>query len=471
MNQDSSDWSGAHTTHAVHDFAFHTAPSLVQAKTHAWHEIQESMPQGALIKGNSFFESHKSDQIYLVHGTSNLDAILASGALYASAGCLVGSIYCAQAFPEEGRLRLHNLGDYVFNREVPSILSAHNVKRDSSLLLIELQLPQNTNPLRAGIDYLRMGHIHYRLYRSLQYLLTHEERTQIERNVTNTIQRTLDFLAYSNHLFLEETSLTLVQARDYITRLNAAASDLYMLGYLYFEAVSEYLMLASTDALTLQMASRKEFNNWLYKELMYGLYENLRGNFNISCFNPSPNMLRDYVHTMNQAGKLSVDYNNMIRYVAERVTYWVNTRFFTHPGTAVDWLGSTARFEDLATSLSPLIGHSIHRQLRTQTRYKEFYFYFDHIKALEIWNYWNKANIAVPFNGVFPKGEIGINPAYTDMKYRIYKALTDAHEQQYIRKGEEMPIQIAPRLIDLHHSFMRAGGHYAFSKRKESADA
>ena len=122
MDQDSSDWSGAHTTYAVHDFAFHAAPSLVQAKNHAWHEIQESMPQGALIKGNSFFESHKNDQIYLVHGTSNLDAILASGALYASAGCPVGSIYCAQAFPEEGMFRLHNLGDYLDSSFNPNTL-------------------------------------------------------------------------------------------------------------------------------------------------------------------------------------------------------------------------------------------------------------------------------------------------------------------------------------------------------------
>ena len=43
-----------------------------------------------------------------------------------------------------------------------------------------------------------------------------------------------------------------------------------------------------------------------------------------------------------------------------------------------------------------------------------------------MWNYWNQMNIAIPFNGVIPKGEIGVNPGYANLKYRIYQGkITD----------------------------------------------
>lgn len=465
MEPTATDWSTAHTTHGVHDFTFHASSAFVQARTTDWRQRQEEMLHGRLIKHNAFFASHQQPTLYLVHGTSNMEAILASHSLYASAGCLVGAVYCSQAFLEGDRFRLHNLGDYVFNHEVPSILKLHGLRRQPSLLLLELQLPPHTNPLHAGIDYLRMGQIHYQLYRSLQYLLNPEERLQIESDITLAVHKTVDFLAYSNHLFLTESNLTLAQAADYLTRLNAAAADLYMLGYLYFEAVSEYLMLTSDDKVSRQLAAQGEFNNWLYKELMYSLYAHLQGNFDIRCFNPTPAMLRDYIAAMNRQGKLALSADSLLQYVAERVLYWVNTRFLSHPGTAVDWLGGTAQFTDLAGHLAPLIGHSIHRQLRAQKRYREFYFYFDHVKALGVWNYWNKANIAIPFNGVFPKGELGINPAYTGMQYKVYRAQPVPGRPQYVTKGDELPIQLAPRLVDLDKSFMRAGGHYAVSRQ------
>lgn len=460
------DWASAHTAYKIHDFTLDSSPTSLLTKNVEWRKLQESMPHGHLLEHNSFFDSHKDGKIYMVHGTSNLKDILSSGSLRASAGCLVGSIYGSQVFPEGDRFRMHNLGDYILHEEVPSILAAHDTSdRTTALLLFEITLPKHTNPLRAGIDYLRMGGVHYDLYKSLRYLLTREERQTIESEITSMIQNSFGFLAYSNHLFLTNSKFSITVAKDYLQKLNVANDELPMLAYLYFEAISEYLMLNSTDEKTNDLAKKGEFNNWLYKELMYGIYANLKGDFSIHCFNPTVEDLGRYVTQKESEGSLKIDLDNMLTYVAERVVYWINTRFLSKPGSSVNWLDSALNFDSLSEVVAPLIGHSIHRQLRAQDRYKDFYFYFDHTKALQIWNYWNKANIAIPFNGVFPKGEIGINPAYTNMKYRVYLAEA-AGDKSYIHPIEELQLEITPRLVDLNKSFMRAGGHYSLRKQK-----
>ena len=65
-------------------------------------------------------------------------------------------------------------------------------------------------------------------------------------------------------------------------------------------------------------------------------------------------------------------------------------------------------------------------------------------------------NIAIPFNGVIPKGEIGINPAYTDLKYKVYQGrVTERNGFDFIEPVKELKIELIPRLVDLKFSFMR----------------
>ena len=107
--------------------------------------------------------------------------------------------------------------------------------------------------------------------------------------------------------------------------------------------------------------------------------------------------------------------------------------------------------------MSPLVGHLVHRELRNFGRFPDFYFYFDQFKALQIWNYWNHMGITIPFNGFFPKGEVGINPAYPNLKYHIYRAEISRENSSfmYVTKGEELEINIVPRLVHLRFATMR----------------
>lgn len=58
-----------------------------------------------------------------------------------------------------------------------------------------------------------------------------------------------------------------------------------------------------------------------------------------------------------------------------------------------------------------------------------------------------------PLQRHHPQGEVGINPAYTDVEYRVWRAEADSHGR--VHPVEEVGLKIAPRLIDTKHTLMR----------------
>ena len=69
--------------------------------------------------------------------------------------------------------------------------------------------------------------------------------------------------------------------------------------------------------------------------------------------------------------------------------------------------------------------------------------------------------VIIPFNGIMPKGEIGINPACPDLKYKVYTGKEvkgpDAGAM-YVEQDKELKIRIVPRLVDHRISIMRSQG-------------
>ena len=140
----------------------------------------------------------------------------------------------------------------------------------------------------------------------------------------------------------------------------------------------------------------------------------------------------------------------------------VSSLLLTDPSKEPAWLDVPWNYSGFSSILKPLVGHAIHRELRNFNRYKDFYFYFDQLKALSAWNYWNKMNIALPFNGPLQKGEIGINPAYQGARYRVFTGTLSVDSSDILVVDKELDgIEIVPRLIDLRHTSMRSSDHIA----------
>ncbi|MFI8433809.1 hypothetical protein ACIGJO_08670 [Streptomyces sp. NPDC079020] len=107
----------------------------------------------------------------------------------------------------------------------------------------------------------------------------------------------------------------------------------------------------------------------------------------------------------------------------------------------------TFRGTDLGTlrEVAPgLIGQMVFREIRYMPRYQQLHHCFEKAKALEAWDYWNHVGIPTPFNGILPKGEIGIHPVYPRSAIRAWTATPDS--KGFLHPAQEVAAVFTPHL-------------------------
>lgn len=455
-----SDWSEAHVFYNLftHKPAGDSSRDLLNE--YKWRMEAMAAPNGSLLTENSVFDLlRKNNKLYFLHVTPNLKKILENGSIYSSGGCLMGAVYATPLFQDKGRLRLHNLGKYIYEKEAPRALYYSGSKNKLDGLVVEVVLPRGNHENLIGIDYTKLGKVHLNIYRELEYLLSFEERLRIYKILIDKTRKSMAYLDLVHNAYFYDRE---IDPEEFFRLFVAAVENLPILGYLYFEVVAEYLLLFQDCPSAIDRKKIGEFCNFTYKDLMFDFFPSLLKSTSLSIFSPSIERLAGYIEKKKIISNL--DRKKMVDYMARRLTFLTNTRLLNsdNPDTAIHWLAMKWDFEHLTTVAPGLLGHLIHRELRNFGRYPDFYFYFDQFKALQAWNYWNHMDIAIPFNGFIPKGETGINPAATNLKYKIYSAkITSDKIFSFAEPQAELPVKLVPRLVDIRFTTMRskAGKH------------
>ena len=436
-----SEWDNAHTDHTS-DVTRPGPSGLAETEADWRHHLANGTPNGWLLRGNAMTETLAAGRpIHLMHTTVALDAIRSSGHLYASTGCLVAALYCAPLTPEPTGLRPHNLGTYLLE-----------TKKHARTLVFEITPDAPVPP--KGIDYLRLGAIHLRTYLTHRSFLTDTEDAQLRRAVLDRLHAAAPFL----DTLLANATGTPTPEAEFIDRLAATVPAFPFLGYLYFEVLSEYLMLHSTSAETKACAQLGEMNNRLYKRLAFSAVEGMDKLFDLSRFNPGQERLLELTGKIHPGLTAEV-----ARYTRRRLSHLFACTALAPGQDAASLTFHDADFDTLAATAPHLLGQLIFREMRIVDRYPQLYLAFEQAKALEAWSYWNAEGIPTPFNGTIPKGEIGINPAYPRSSCTVW--IAEPCERGLLHPIEQLDAAFVPRLAELSMTAMRrdetgkAAGH------------
>ena len=239
-----SDWADTHVFYGMYEHNIGKKNAKSVNDEYKWrHELLNETPNGSLLLDNTFFNDLKSkDTVYLAHVTPNLHNIQENHILYPSAGCLVGSVYCTPLTKQNGKLRMHNLGDFVFDKEAPLFakFADNKLHKPHALIVFEVELPETSKNNLVGIDYLRLGEIHFNTYKSLEYLLSPEERYKLQELCIGRIRRAFNYLCACNQITHSKDKM---DDTKFLKLFIDAIDSLPILGYFYFETVTEYIML------------------------------------------------------------------------------------------------------------------------------------------------------------------------------------------------------------------------------------
>ncbi|MGV9263543.1 hypothetical protein ACWDRR_02635 [Kitasatospora sp. NPDC003701] len=436
-----AEWDDAHTDHTTSP-ARQGPSGLIETEADWRGYLEHETPNGWLLRANAMAETLVSGRpIHLMHTTVALDAIRASGHLYASTGCLVAALYCAPLTPEPAGLRPHNLGSYLLE-----------TKRHTRTLVFEITPDAPIPP--KGIDYLRLGAVHLRTYLTHRNFLTEHEDTQLRRAVMNRVRAAAPFL----DLLLANAFGKPTPDVEFMDRLAVAVPSLPFLGYLYFEVLSEYLMLHSAAPETKAHAELGEMSNRLYKRLAFSAVQGMERLFDLSRFSPGHDRLRELLGQI-EPGLVRGAAPYLRRRLSHLFACVALAGFQDAP--SVSFHGTD--FDALSVTAPGLLGQLVFREMRVIDRYPQLYSCFEQAKALEAWSYWNTEGIPTPFNGTIPKGEIGINPAYPRAGCTVWVA--ERCERGLLHPVEQLEVALVPRLADLGMTAMRrdengkAAGH------------
>ena len=440
-------WPEAHVFYNSWSSHLTTKKDLKSRLEMSWKEfILNETPNGELFLENELFNQLQNGELFLIHLTPNMHNILKDNLIYPSGGCLVGSIYCVPVTKTEKGFRVHNLGSFIYHKEIPTI-----TKTKPHILFIKTKLPEHSRNRLIGVDYLRLGEIHFDLYKELEYLLSSKERFALEKACVAKIQELIPLLILVQNKFMDNKRVDINQFfKLFYKHINNNA----ILSYILFEAFCEFTSLYQNSSKANSWKKKGEVYTWYFKEGVFELGN--KAHFDLTSFQPKIDEI--YKYLKNKKAIKSLNYKQVEQFFFEKITLLLFTRLWSGDMVVKDWRKIALNFNSLVEYFKPLIGHTIHRELRNFGRYPNFYYYFDQLKALTVWNYWNHSNIAIPFNGIIPKGEIGINPAFPDLNLEFFE--TDVHaennDELYVSPKNKINVDFVPRLIDLKFTTLRS---------------
>lgn len=392
-----------------------------------WGNLAKSLPHSTLLTfGEPLASYFASKHLYFVHFTKNFEAIKSSGKLLSSPGNLVDVVYCIPARKNiDNSFSFHNYGNNVFKHLKPTEYNQLHP------LIIEIDLSGEKKSSIIGVNYLKLGPIYWKAFNS--YLkppvsLLHQIEKKYNFSMTLLSRLSAWIEPGRQQIRYVESIDDAIKVLDIISEISVEEP---LFSFYYLEAVSLCLMYSSTDTETLSLLKKKETNNYLYIKVVHKLTDQPGTIFAAHTFRPKYEKLRQILTKEISDNHLNLDMDNFMITVANILLYyfnsWLTNSEFKDDGRYISLLGQLA-------SLTVYFNQQDYPEFTESVRRK---------LATIVHNYWNNKHSAIVINSCTPKGEVGINPEYTSLKYRIYDCEFDSSRNNLLLLSK-IEVQICP---------------------------
>lgn len=347
------------------------------------------------LKSKGFDDSEiswkNSDNTFrFVHFSPNIKVILESGRINISGGGLFGVVYVT---PVHSDGRVHNLGQYIFDVEIPQSSNTDKVE----CLVFEISEKQYQNSLIQGkINYIFESKYYVETKSTPDVLSLHSQALfDIDK-----------LLSLKQDLFLEEIV-------TFFTKFPA-------LKHIYFESLNEYLYIKQDSKVSLDYAEKGEVYAEAVKNYLFEVSPKLKKSFSTTHF-----VTDTTVHLVNLKEKnqiiSSFDSNDFTLFMYTRIKFYLNS-LRNKPDAILGRLMIKNSPEDLRDDIEQTGFSSVMRDKEGVTLFQ-----YDTI----------------------PKGEMGIVP---NAETIVYKAV---YSKGVVELGSALDVEIMPFLIPNNQSVLR----------------
>lgn len=377
--------------------------------------LMHKTPNGSLYYENEARQQiDASNEISFIHATLSLDDIIRSGRLYPSVGCLGAAVF---AVPLTVNRKLHNFTKYIVDIEIPNAQQHLDVPPRPARLL-EIVVRSESWAPDYGFNYLYLGPMQYESYREV--VNTHqdtEDKALFERFENDILQQIQSARPFLNTCCMYQARN--IESADFFEAFQDAMAAMPVLGYIYFEVLSELVQLRQTDQESRRLKALGQLNIRHIKDLVYGAVPGLSHGFDLEKFTPDVNMLLARLERLDAErglfdGFTTAEFRIIL---AWRLAQTVRLKLL-----GKQKIPSDALIDDVKA----LSGHIIHRYIGEARSMQPYLREYDMARAHRTWSAWNDNNIAFVENAVMPRGEFGINPTLDPSSYDIYEVYADA---------------------------------------------
>lgn len=275
------------------------------SKGFTYGTVCDNLPFSHLLKKNAMFDMlQTADPIYLSHQTKYLENISASGIVRRGNGCLASVLYTTPLYGSEG-----NIHDNFF-----TLVLSHQSQSESAAIdeLIAV-VPNTLDGVLYGTNYLRAGTLLAEI--AAQSIFIDINAREEMRLLAKEIIRSSDF----------RTLITTDDIKQAYQALQNLAVKVPFFAHLYYESLTQVIMLSSRDELTEMLAKKGEFNAHNFYDVLFARGAPEGDRYDTSCFSPNYADAARMLRQMIDNGQIAISVEETLEAVLRNIREFIHS--------------------------------------------------------------------------------------------------------------------------------------------------